>query len=213
MTRASLRAAALALSVVAGAVAAGAHGTAESNPPAAEADPLAGRFGGPFTLTDHTGRRVSDSDFRGKYLLVYFGFTHCVDACPIDLAIQHLALDAIGPAADLVQPLFITVDPARDTPDVLAAYLEGFHPSTIGLTGSESEIAGAAKAYRVHRRKVALDGPEAEHLRDTAGVYIVDHGTLTFLMGPDGQFLTLAPHTTTAERLAELLLSYLPHAH
>lgn len=172
-------------------------------------DPLAGRFGGPFTLTDQNGRRVSDRDFRGRFMLVYFGFTHCVDVCPIDLALQHQALIEIGDLAERVQPLFVTVDPARDRPEVLKAYLANFHPATLGLTGSEPEIAAVAKAYRVHRRKVALDHPDAAHLRDAAGSYIVDHGTLTFLMGPDGSFRTLIPHDVTSERLTAILKDYL----
>ncbi|MBH0238249.1 SCO family protein [Methylobrevis albus] len=180
-----------------------AHGAA-----AVPVDPLAGRFGGPFTLTSHRGTRVSDTDFRGALMLVYFGFTHCVDVCPVDLAVQQGALAEIGDLASRIQPLFITVDPARDTPEVLASYLAPFHPATLGLTGTEAEIAAVAKAYRVHRRRVPLDGPEAEHLRDAAGAYIVDHGALTFLMGPDGRFLTLVPHGAGIDRLATLLAGY-----
>lgn len=178
--------------------------------PAVEADPLAGRFGGPFALVDHRGQPVTDRDFLGRYLLVTFGFTHCVDVCPVDLAVQQQALDQLGTVADAVQPLFVTVDPARDTPDVLAGYVAGFHPRLIGLTGTEAEVAAVARAYRVHRRKVALDHPDAAHLREIAGAYIVDHGTLTFLMGPDGRFLTLIPHTTDADMVAGIVGRYLP---
>lgn len=187
-----------------------AHGTGGGSAATdAAPDPLAGRFGGPFVLTAHDGRRVSDTDFRGRFMLVYFGFTHCVDVCPIDLAIQHRALLDVGELAERVQPLFVTVDPERDTPEVLKAYLADFHPATIGLTGSEAEIAAVAKAYRVRRRKVALTHPDAAHLREAAGSYIVDHGSLTFLMDPDGAFRTLVPHDVSADRLTAILRDHL----
>jgi cytochrome oxidase Cu insertion factor (SCO1/SenC/PrrC family) len=165
-------------------------------------DRLATQFGGPFTLRDHAGKRVSDTDFRGRFMLVYFGFTRCTDTCPVDLPIIAQALDAIGPLADGVAPLFVTVDPAHDTPAVLAAYVAAFHPRLIGLTGSEDEIAAAAKAYKVHRRKLT----QAHH---APGDYAVDHGSLTYLMGRDGRFLTLLPHNSGAERLAAVLRKYL----
>lgn len=178
-------------------------GPAPGTAPAPGADPLAGRFGGPFTLTAHDGRRLSDTDFRGRFMLVYFGYTTCEDLCPLDLAVIEAALKELGPAADIVQPLFVTVDPARDTVPVMAAYVANFHPRLIGLTGSEPEIAAVARAYKVHRRKVrpAAGGPEA---------YIVDHGSLTYLMGPDGQFRTLVPHKTEAAAMAAVLRRYLP---
>jgi protein SCO1/2 len=165
-------------------------------------DRLAAQFGGPFTLTDHTGRRVSNGDFRGRFMLVYFGFSRCTDTCPVDLPVIAQALDAIGPLADRVAPVFVTVDPANDTPAVLAAYIAAFHPRLIGLTGSEAEIAATAKAYKVHRRKLT----QPHH---GAGDYAVDHGSLTYLMGPDGRFVTLLPHNSGAERLAATLRKYL----
>ena len=167
-------------------------------------DPLAGRFGGPFSLTAHDGRTLADTDFRGRFMLVYFGYTHCPDLCPEDLSVTSAALNLLGDDAARIQPLFITVDPGRDTQAVLAAYVESFHPSLIGLTGSEAEIAAAAKAYRVHRRKVA---PNAA-AKDQAG-YLVDHSSLAYLMGPDGAFRTLIPHGADAARLAAILRKYL----
>jgi protein SCO1/2 len=163
---------------------------------------LATQFGGPFTLTDHTGRRVGDGDFRGRFMLVYFGFTRCTDTCPVDLPIIAQALDAVGPLADKVVPLFVTVDPANDTSPVLAAYVAAFHPRLIGLTGSEAEIAAVARAYKVHRRRLT----QPHH---GAGQYAVDHGSLTYLMGPDGRFVTLLPHNSGAEKLAAVLRKYL----
>lgn len=178
----------------------GHHGPAK--PASTSHDRLATQFGGPFTLTDHTGKRVSDADYRGRFMLVYFGFTRCTDTCPVDLPIIAQALDAIGPLADKVAPLFVTVDPANDTPAAMASYVAIYHPRLIGLTGSESEIAAVAKVYKVHRRKLT----QAHHGH---GEYAVDHGSLTYLMGPDGRFVTLLPHNSGAERLAALMRKYL----
>ncbi len=174
------------------------HGSAASATP----DPLAGRFGGPFSLTDHTGKAVSDEAYRGRFMLVYFGFTRCTDTCPIDLPTIAQTLDALAPLAERVVPLFITVDPAFDTPPVLAAYVAAFHPALVGLTGSEADIAAAAKAYKVHRRKLT----QPHHGQ---GEYAVDHGSLTYLMDRRGRFLTLLPHNTGAQRMAAVLRSYL----
>lgn len=177
---------------------------AASPAPAATAppDPLATQFGGPFALTDHTGERVTDADYRGRFMLVYFGFTRCADTCPVDLPVIAKALDLLGPLADKVAPLFISVDPVNDAPAVMAAYVENLHPRLIGLSGSEAEIAAAARAYKVHRRKLT----QAHHGH---GEYTIDHGSLTYLMGPDGHFLTLLPHRTSAERMTAVLRKYL----
>jgi cytochrome oxidase Cu insertion factor (SCO1/SenC/PrrC family) len=189
---------------VAGRATAQGHSGHQPAPIAANPSPdrLAMQFGGAFTLTDHSGKRVGDTDFLGRFMLVYFGFTRCTDTCPVDLPIIAQAFDAIGPLAEKVAPLFITVDPAHDTPGVIAAYVAAFHPRLIGLTGSEDEIAAAAKAYKVHRRKLT----QAHH---APGDYAVDHGSLTYLMGRDGRFLTLLPHNSGAERLAGILRKYL----
>lgn len=165
-------------------------------------DRLATQFGGPFSLIDQNGKRVGDADFRGRFMLVYFGFTRCTDTCPVDLPIIAQALDAVGPLADKVAPLFITVDPANDTPAVIGPYVAAFHPRLIGLTGSEAEIAAVAKAYKVHRQKMLL--PNHGH-----GDYSVDHGSLTYLMDREGRFLTLLPHNAGAEKLAAVLRKYL----
>lgn len=178
----------------------GHHGV--PTPASTSHDLLATQFGGPFTLTDQTGKRVTDGDFRGRFMLVYFGFTRCTDTCPVDLPIIAQALDKIGPLADQVAPLFVTVDPANDTPAVIAPYVAIYHPRLIGLTGSEAEIAAVAKAYKVHRRKLT----QSHH---GAGEYAVDHGSLTYLMGRDGRFVTLLPHNSGADRLAAILTKYL----
>jgi protein SCO1 len=127
-------------------------------------------FGGPFALVDHAGRRVTDQDFRGSWLLVQFGYTGCPDLCPLGLDTLAGALDLLGPAAaPQVRPLFVTVDPARDTPTALAGFVPAFHPRLLGLTGNEPEIRAVAKAYRVHRRKVLPNPARPDD-------YLIDHG-------------------------------------
>ena len=171
---------------------------------AQDAAPLPQPFGGPVSLIDQDGVRRTETDFRGRHMLVTFGYTQCPDICPTGLATIATALDMLGPLAASVQPVFITVDPARDRPQVLKDYVSHFHPRLIGLTGDESEIRAVAKAYRIHRRKVVL--------ADSAGPddYLVDHASITHLMGPDGKHVTLFPHGTDAERMAEVLRRYLP---
>jgi protein SCO1/2 len=119
--------------------------------------PSVGRalVGGAFSLTDQTGKRVTDKDFRGRYTLVFFGFTNCPDVCPSALQVMAAALDKLGPEGQKITPLFITVDPERDTPAQLAGYLKSFHPRLVGLTGTPAEIEAVTKAYRVYVKKVA----------------------------------------------------------
>ena len=168
--------------------------------------PLPIKFGGPFTLTDHTGAKRTDADFRGRFLLIYFGYTYCPDICPTNLQTMSQALDELGDKAEGVQPIFVSVDPARDTVEVLADYVDHFYPTMVGLTGTESEIRAVAKAYRVHRSKVIVDS-EAP-----ADEYLVNHSSITFLMGPDGGFLSLFPHDTKAEVMTKALEGYLARA-
>jgi protein SCO1/2 len=151
--------------------------------------------GGHFSLLDQTGRRVTDQDFRGRYLLVMFGFTYCPDVCPSELQVIAAALDKLGPQAARVVPLFITVDPERDTPSQLATYLKSFDPRLIGLTGTAAEVETATKAYRVYARKVADP-------KSTAG-YTMDHSALIYLMGPDGAYRTHFAPGIGVDALAE----------
>jgi protein SCO1/2 len=153
--------------------------------------------GGPFRLVDHTGKRVTDADYKGRYLLVFFGFTHCPDICPTGLQVMSAALDQIGSKAERLRPVFITVDPERDTPDKLGQYVKAFHPSLIGLTGSIEEIANVAKAYRVYFKKVA-NGPKPDD-------YTMDHTSIIYLMNPDGSYLTHFTHATPTDTLAARL--------
>jgi cytochrome oxidase Cu insertion factor (SCO1/SenC/PrrC family) len=139
------------------------------------------KFGGPFTLVDQNGATVTDATYRGKYLLVYFGYTYCPDLCPTALQNITETLDELGPDADRIQALFITIDPARDTPAKLKEYTASFHPGIIGLTGSSAQIAAVAKAYHVTYSK-------AENVDDDD--YIMDHSTFVYIVDPDGKPVT-----------------------
>ena len=165
---------------------------------AASAPPLQGAtMGGPFTLTDQNGRRVSDREFAGRYRLIYFGYTFCPDVCPVDMQAIGAGLrqfEAREPAlAARVQPIFISVDPARDTPGVLRQFVAAFHPRLIGLTGSEAEIAQVAREYRIFYER---GEPGA------GGGYTVDHTRMAVLYGPEGQPIALIPHDSGAAGIA-----------
>jgi cytochrome oxidase Cu insertion factor (SCO1/SenC/PrrC family) len=172
---------------------------AEEQPSAAQMmdDLMYGRgsVGGPFTLTDQTGKLRSDTDFRGKLMIVYFGYTYCPDVCPTDLMAITQALDALGPAADGVQPIFITIDPERDT-RLLADYISAFHRSFVGLTGSPDEIRRVANAYKAFYVKVQ---------DERSGDYSIDHAGVIYLMGRNGEYLGFMPPQTNPDRLAEIL--------
>jgi cytochrome oxidase Cu insertion factor (SCO1/SenC/PrrC family) len=176
---------------------------AEQQPSAAQMmdDLMYGRgtVGGPFTLTDQTGRLRSDTEFRGKLMIVYFGYSYCPDVCPTDLMAITQALDALGPAADGVQPLFITIDPERDTKG-LADYVAAFHRSFVGLTGSPAEIRKVANSYKAFYVKV-----QDERSAD----YSIDHAGVIYLMGRNGEYLGFMPPQTNPDRLTEILRRYL----
>jgi protein SCO1/2 len=138
-------------------------------------------IGGPFTLEDGSGKAVTDRDFRGKYMLVYFGYTFCPDVCPTTLNAIADAMDKLGPTAAHIQPVFITVDPKRDTPAVVKQYAAAFGPSIVGLTGTAEEIAKAAKEYRVYYAEHRT-GPGPDD-------YSMDHSSVLYLMSPDGGFV------------------------
>jgi protein SCO1 len=140
-----------------------------------------GSIGGPFTLVNGDGHTVTDRDFRGRYLLVYFGYTFCPDVCPTTLNEVATAFDKLGKNAGKVQALFITVDPQRDTPKVVRDYAAAFSKHIEGLTGSKDEIAAVAREYRVYFAR--HDDPGAP------GGYTMDHSSILYLMGPDGQFI------------------------
>jgi len=154
-------------------------------------------IGGPFELIDHTGRARTDRDFRGKLMLVYFGFTYCPDICPTDLQAISLVLDKLGQDADSVQPLFVTVDPERDTVQHLAEYVPLFHSRLIGLTGSADAVRRAADAYKVYYAKV--DPGKA------ASDYTIDHTAFIYLMDRGGNYLGFFPPGTSADRMVEII--------
>jgi cytochrome oxidase Cu insertion factor (SCO1/SenC/PrrC family) len=151
--------------------------------------------GGPFALVDHTGRQRTEADFRGKLLLLYFGFTYCPDVCPTDLQSIGLAIDQLGKAGEEVQPLFVTLDPDRDTPQHLANYVPLFHPRLIGLTGDPSSIRQAARAYKVYYAKVPTADDD----------YTVDHSGYIYLMDRAGQYLGFFPPGTPPDRMADII--------
>lgn len=168
---------------------------------AQQGDPLAGRFGGPFDLVASKGRHFTDRDFRGKFMLIYFGYTRCPDVCPVNLLVMSQALGLLGADAERIQPLFITVDPERDTPEALADYVSSFHPRLLGLGGDGKAVAQAVRVYKVHRVKYTPANDPAN--------YGVDHSSLTYLMGPDGGFRTIIPPGDAPERMAEIVRTYL----
>jgi cytochrome oxidase Cu insertion factor (SCO1/SenC/PrrC family) len=152
--------------------------------------------GVPFVLTNQHGKRVSLTDFRGKIVLLYFGFTFCPDVCPTDLLAIAQTIRSLGKAGDQVQPLFVTLDPARDTPDVLRGYVAAFHPRMVALTGSEDEIRRIATAYKVFFEKVTP--PDSK-------TYFIDHAAFTFLLDRNGKYVLFFPPGTPPERMTAMV--------
>jgi len=151
--------------------------------------------GGPFQLTDQSGKRVSDKDFRGRYMLIYFGYSFCPDVCPTTLAVMAQALEKLGGRAGRVTPVFITIDPERDTPKVLDEYMKSFGPAFVGLTGSPAEIKDVEKKFRVYAAKKPLEG----------GNYGMDHSSVLYLMGPNGKMISFFDETVSPDDLAKEL--------
>ena len=158
--------------------------------------------GGPFALTDHLGRHVSSSDFDSDLLLIAFGYTYCPDVCPTTLLGVSSALDLLGEQAVRVQPLFVTVDPERDTPEVLATYVAAFHPRLVGLTGRAEQIERIAGDYRVYYAKVGLEDDD----------YFMDHSAFIYLSSVDGRPLAYFPHDLAPEELAAEIRKFLDGA-
>lgn len=154
-------------------------------------------IGGPFTLTTHDGRVVTDQDFQGKYKLVFFGYTFCPDICPTELQTIAQAMDLMGDSGADVQPLFITIDPERDTAPVLADYVKLFHPAITGLTGTPEQIAAVAKAYRVYYARSQGETDPTQ--------YLMDHSTFAYLLAPDGSFVTVFAKGGTPEQMVEAI--------
>ena len=160
-------------------------------------------IGGPFDLVDQHGTTRTDADFRGSYLLVYFGYTYCPDLCPTTLLEMAEAIDALAERAPekaaRVVPLFVTVDPARDTQEVLAAYAEGFHPRLVALTGTPKAIDKMGRKYGVRHARAPGRGPDD---------YLVDHTSFVYLMGPDGKYLEHFEKDATVDDLVRALERY-----
>jgi len=154
-------------------------------------------IGGPFELTASDGRNVTDRDFHGKYLLIYFGYTICPDVCPTTLQSVTQALDALAGKADRLQPVLVTVDPARDTPAVLAQYVAAFSPRLLGLTGTPQEIAQIEQEYHVYAAPRRTGAKPDD--------YTVDHSSALYLMGPDGAFVAKLPADAPPAELAAAL--------
>jgi cytochrome oxidase Cu insertion factor (SCO1/SenC/PrrC family) len=152
-------------------------------------------IGGPFSLTDQSGKTRTDAEFRGQWMLVYFGFTHCPDICPTGLLSITQALDALGPTAKNLTPIFISLDPARDTPDALKPYLANFSPRLIGLTGSAKAVEAAAYAYKVYYSKQSMPNSELG--------YVINHSGFMYLMGPDGRYVAHFNHDIASAELAK----------
>ena len=157
-------------------------------------------IGGPFTLTDTEGRRRSLQEFRGRIVLLYFGYTFCPDVCPTDLIEIAELVDLLGPRADHIQVLYVTFDPERDTPDHLRSYLRDFDPRFIGLTGTPDEIARVAELWRIYYEKVPMED----------GNYLIDHSAYTFVIDREGRYSGLFPPGTSAERMIEVVSPLLP---
>lgn len=150
--------------------------------------------GGPFTMVNQEGAPVSEQTFRGKPMLVFFGYTYCPDVCPTELQVMAQALDTLGPRAVDVVPVFVSIDPGRDTPSVLKAYVANFGPRFVGLTGSAEQVAAMAKAFRVFYARQDGTSPDT---------YLMDHTSITYLMGADGKFLKHFAYTTDAKAMAD----------
>lgn len=158
-------------------------------------------IGGAFTLTDHEGKTVTETHFRGHHTLVYFGYTFCPDVCPTELQAITEALEQLGPKAENIVPLFITVDPERDTVSVLSDYAENFHPRLRALTGTLEQVRVATRAYRVYFKKAegSEDGDD----------YLMDHTSLVYFMGPDGAYVTHFGFGTSPDEMAARLAKIL----
>ena len=163
-------------------------------PPAA----LVGKVAGPFELVDHQGRRVDQNSFAERWMLLSFGFTHCPDVCPTTLATVATALDKLGPRSRHLQPLFITLDPERDSPQLLQRYTSFFDPRILGLSGSTRQVSQAADAYGVYVSR-----------REAKGTYLLEHSTGLYLVAPDGRLVELFAQNVTPEHLARSIGNHL----
>jgi protein SCO1 len=152
--------------------------------------------GGPFTLTDQEGNRKSLADFRGKLVLLYFGYTYCPDVCPTDMLAMGQVIKSLGREGGELQPVFVTLDPERDTREILRSYAPSFHPRFVALSGTEAEIRAVATAYKIFFEKVRLPG---------SSTYFIDHMAFIFLLDRNGKYIGSFPPGTSAERMAAMV--------
>jgi len=173
------------------------HSAERSGAPALAGDSGAPRIGGPFSLTDQQGHSVDETLLMGHYSLLFFGFTNCADVCPLSLWTLARALDAAGPVAEQVLPVFITLDPERDTPEVIASYLTKFHTRFVGLTGSARQVAAVARGYRAFYAKVLP--------KDGSSGYSIEHSGFIFLLDKSGRYVTHFDSDATVQQIASRL--------
>jgi protein SCO1/2 len=159
-------------------------------------------IGGPFTLTDQTGAAVTEKTYDGSYRLIYFGYTFCPDACPTELGVMAQAIEEMGPAGQKVQPIFITIDPDRDTVQQLKTYVPLFDKRLVGLTGTPQQIAAVAKEYKVYYAKADQPGVDAKS-------YGMNHSSFVYLMDPNGKFLTVFSSDTDSDKMAAEIRRYM----
>lgn len=165
----------------------------------------AAAIGGAFELTDQHGKTVRDTDFKGRIMLVFFGFTHCPDICPITVATLSKLMEMMGSKADQVAPIFITVDPHRDTPQAMKDYLANFDPRLTGLTGSEEKIKQAASAYKAYADMAAHHKKGKAH----SGDYGVSHSSILYMMDKDGKYLRHFSYNAPVKELLDAVNAYL----
>ena len=202
---------AMALSV-GGAGGAQAHGGAahvaepEAATPAAGAievsvpEPFPAAIGGPFALIDHTGKPVTDADFRGRFMLVFFSYAQCEGLCPVGLGSMAAAVDLLRASGARVRPILISVDSESDTPEALARYVAAIHPRLVGLTGSRAAVDAVQSAYKVASEFIG---------RSAKGAPVFSHGSYIYLMGPDGRLLTVLPPVLDPRAMPEIVRRYL----
>jgi cytochrome oxidase Cu insertion factor (SCO1/SenC/PrrC family) len=161
--------------------------------------PFSSDFGGHFKLTDHTGKQVTDKDFLGGYVILYFGYTNCPDVCPAALYTIGQALEALGPEADKIVPLFVNLDLEQDSLEQLQQYVHFFHPRFVGLVGSERSVAMAAGSYGIRYR----------YAKNEDGTTQMIHSGKIFFLGPNGKVLAYFPHEASVDWLVTALTGYL----
>jgi protein SCO1/2 len=160
-----------------------------------------GPIGDPFLLTDQKGQRAGPEQWRGKVVLMYFGYTFCPDACPTDLGSITAAIEALGPDGIKVQPVFVTLDPLRDTPKMLGGYMQSFHPRFVALGGTEEEVRRVALSYKVYYEKVRQPGSD---------YYLIDHTSFTYVLNTAGLYVGYFPPGTSGKRMSEQVRALLP---